>query len=163
SRSPKVSVATAICDLGAACRRRLQDARVSRASVCVANLERRKATHASSLDTTPEAPERQRAARAALPELRFRLGSAALERGLHLAAGAELRHRRRRDVDALSGARIHTLARGAVRSRELAEPREVDRVAALERLGHGLHEGVDGLAGVAGREAALRRDLVDEV
>src|SRR5213080_1065873 len=90
-------------------------------------------------------------------------GGSALQRGLELAAGAELRHRRRRDLDALTGARVHALAGGPGGGRELAEAREVDRVAALQGLGHGLHEGVDGLAGVAGREAALRRDLVDEV
>src|SRR5581483_5805113 len=87
----------------------------------------------------------------------------ALQRRLQLAAGAELRHRGGSDLDALTGARVDALARRPRSGGELAEAREVDRVAGLQRLGDGLHEGVDGLAGVAGREAALRRDLVDEV
>src|SRR5690348_12927228 len=87
----------------------------------------------------------------------------ALERSLQLAPGRELRHGRRGDLDALAGARVHALAGGALRGRELPEPGEVDGVAGLQRLGDGLHECVDGLAGVPRGEPRLRRDLVDEV
>src|SRR5262249_43497039 len=86
-----------------------------------------------------------------------------LQRRLELAAGAELRHGRRRDLDTLAGARVDALTGGALRGRELAEAREVDRVPALQRLRYGLHEGVDGLSCIACREAALRRDLLDEL
>src|SRR5581483_3108909 len=87
----------------------------------------------------------------------------ALQRRLQLAAGAELRHRRRRDLHPLARPRIDALARGARRRRELAEAGEVDRVAALQRLGDGLHEGVDGLTGVALGQVRLLRDLLDEI
>src|SRR5437764_3288303 len=87
----------------------------------------------------------------------------ALERGLQLAAGRELRHGGRGDLHALAGARVDTLTGGAGRRRELAEPREVDRVAGLEGLGHRLHEGIHGLARVTGRESALLADLLDEL
>src|SRR4051812_5208670 len=106
--------------------------------------------------------ERQRAAVAALSSA-VRARCSALQCGLELATRAELRHGRGRNLDALARTRVHALPGGPVSGRKLAEAREVDRVAALEGLGHGLHEGVDGLAGVASREAALRRDLVDEV
>src|SRR5581483_6099503 len=104
-----------------------------------------------------------RGPRGAALRCRSKPPASALERGLQLAAGAELRDGRGGDLNALPGARVHALTRGAVGRRELAEAREVDRVAALQRLGHGLHEGVDGLARVAVRQAALRRDLVDEI
>src|SRR5581483_5783458 len=104
-----------------------------------------------------------RGPRGAALRCRSKPPASALERGLQLAAGAELRNGRGGDLNALPGARVHALTRGAVGRRELAEAREVDRVAALQRLGHGLHEGVDGLARVAVRQAALRRDLVDEI
>src|SRR5581483_4058801 len=87
----------------------------------------------------------------------------ALEGGLELRAGGELRHRRRRDLDALPRARIDPLTRRALRRRELPEPGEVHGVAALQRLRDGLHEGIDRLAGVTSREPALLGDLLDEV
>src|SRR3954469_16191334 len=87
----------------------------------------------------------------------------ALEGSLELGAGRELRHGRRRDLDALTGARVDALTRRALRGRELPEPGEVDRIAALQRLGDGLHEGIHGLAGVTSRKAALLRDLLDEI
>src|SRR5829696_1128172 len=108
-------------------------------------------------------PERTRAASprpSLLPPLGSRLR---LERRLELAARGELRHRRRGDVDALARARVHALARCALRGRELAEAGEVDRVAALQPFGHDLHERLDGLAGVAVLEPALLRDLRDEI
>src|SRR6266511_3386455 len=79
----------------------------------------------------------------------------ALQRGLELAAGRELGHGRGCDLDALARARVHSLARSALGGGELAEAGEVDRLAALQRLGDAFHEGVDGLAGVAVRETAL--------
>src|SRR5690349_3772592 len=91
-------------------------------------------------------PKRQRAAGGG--PLNSVRRSSALERGLELAPGAELRHGGGRDLDALAGARVDALAGGAVGGRELAEAREVDRIAALQGLRHGLHEGVDGLTGV---------------
>src|SRR5215212_4610849 len=86
-----------------------------------------------------------------------------LQRRLELTARSELRHRRRGNVDALARARVHALARGALRGRELAEAGEVDRVAALQALGHDFHERLDGLAGLAVLEPALLRDLRDEI
>src|SRR4051794_13450126 len=87
----------------------------------------------------------------------------ALERRLELAARRELRHRRRGDVDALSGTRVHALTRCTLGGRELAEAGEADRVAALQPFGHDFHERLDGLAGIAVLEPALLRDLRDEV
>src|SRR5947208_2746087 len=83
--------------------------------------------------------ERRRAARAALREtvVRSRL---ALERGLQLATGRELRNRGRGDLHPLAGARVDALAGGALRGCELAEAREVDGVAGLQRLRHRLPE-----------------------
>src|SRR6266566_4951501 len=86
-----------------------------------------------------------------------------LECGFELTAGRELRHGGRRDLDALTRARVHALPCGAVRRRELPEAREVDRVAALQGLGHRLHERIHGLAGVTGRQPALLADLLDEL
>src|SRR6476469_4297850 len=86
-----------------------------------------------------------------------------LERRLELAAGRELRHGRRGDLDALTRAWVDALARCAGGRRELAEAREVHRVAGLQRLRDRLEESVDGLARVACREPALLRDLVDEL
>src|SRR4029077_10945704 len=67
------------------------------------------------------------------------------------AAGGELRHARRRDVDLLRRvARIHARAGCPVLRRELAESGERDLAAALERVGELLRDRVDGLACVAG-------------
>src|SRR6478609_5542420 len=68
-----------------------------------------------------------------------------LERRLELAAGRELRHGRRGDLDALARAWVDALARCAGGRRELAEAREVHRVAGLQRLRDRLEESVDGL------------------
>src|SRR6266542_2124599 len=104
-------------------------------------------------------PQKPRPSAGAFGVTRGRTASLArLERRLELAARAELRHDRCLDLDALAGTRVDALPGGAGGGRELAETREVDRVAALERLGHDLHEGVDGLACVATREAGLRPD-----
>src|SRR4051794_33489455 len=87
----------------------------------------------------------------------------ALECGLELRACRELRHGRRRDLDPLTGARVHALPRRARRRRKLPESGEVDGVAALQRLGDGLHERIHGLARVTSRQPALLGDLLDEV
>src|SRR4051794_18673246 len=86
-----------------------------------------------------------------------------LERGLELAAGRELRHGRRGDLDALTRARVDALAGGAGGRGELAEAGEVHRVAGLQRLRDRFEESVDGLARVTCREPALLGDLVDEL
>src|SRR5215470_1131085 len=86
-----------------------------------------------------------------------------LERGLQLAARRELRDRGRRDLDALAGARVDTLARRALRGRELPETREVDRVTGLQGLRHRVHERLDGFPRVARREPALAGDLLNEL
>src|SRR3954453_22560078 len=85
-----------------------------------------------------------------------------LERGLELAAGRELRHGRGGDLDPLAGARIDALPRRPGGSGELAEAREVDRVAGLQRLGDRLEERVDGLPRVPGGYTAFLCNLIDE-
>src|SRR4051794_2140925 len=87
----------------------------------------------------------------------------ALESSLELRAGREFRHGRRRDLDALAGARVDALARRAGGRGELPEAGEVDGVAGLQRLGDSLHERIHGLARITSRKPALLGDLLDEV
>src|SRR5690348_10196919 len=108
--------------------------------------------------------QRRRAACAALPaKLSTSPAPSTLERRLQLAAGAELRNGAGCDLDALARPRIDAHTGSAVRRGELAEAREVDGIAGLQRVGDRLHERVDGLPRVAVREAALSRDLLDEL
>src|SRR3954451_13163807 len=89
-------------------------------------------------------------------------GRLALDGRLQLTACRELRHGGRGDLNPLARARVHALPGGAGRSRELAEPREVDVTAVFERVGDRLEKRVDGLLTVPGRETALLRHDVDE-
>src|SRR5262249_54818679 len=82
---------------------------------------------------------------------------------LELASRRELGDAGRGDLDALAGARIHTLTRGTIGRGELAETREVDLAAALERVGDRVEEGVDRLLGVPVRQATPLRHRGDEL
>src|SRR5947207_2053815 len=64
-----------------------------------------------------------------------------LDGRLQLAARRELRHGGRGDLHPLSRAWVHALTGGAVRSRELAEPGEVDVTAAFQRVGDRVEKG----------------------
>src|ERR671935_2064200 len=83
---------------------------------------------------------------------------------LELAAGGELRNRRRRDLHLLARvARVHALPCLTVLRRELSEAGEGDVVPALQRVGHRVQEGVDGLRRIPPRQVRLRGDLVYEL
>lgn len=101
------------------------------------------------------------AARAAPESNPLRRGLA--ERRLELTAGGELGHGGRRDLHALAGARVDALTRGALLCGELSETGERHRVAALERLGHGVEERVDRRCCIPLGKAALVGHLVDEL
>jgi len=73
-----------------------------------------------------------------------------------------LRHGGSGDLDPLTRTGVHALPGGAIRSRELAEPREVDVTAALQRVGDRVEEGVDCLLRFPVPEAAALRDRGDE-
>ena len=80
---------------------------------------------------------------------------------LELAAGRELRHPRRGDVNPLGRIpRVHAHPRGAVLRRELPEAGEGDLFAASKRLGDRVEKRVDGFCGVPSVQAALRAQPV---
>src|SRR5205814_2485138 len=90
--------------------------------------------------------------------------SAVLDGGLERAAGRELRHARRRNVNLLGRvAGIDAGACGALLRLELAESGEGHVAARLERVGDGLQERVDRFARVARRELAPSSHLRDEL
>src|SRR6266511_4011980 len=91
-------------------------------------------------------------------------GAAGLDGRLQLAPRGKLRHRGRRDRHLLARvAWIHALALGAPLGRELPETGKRHVLAALQRLGNRVEEGVDRLRCVASREPRFRRNLVNEL
>src|SRR5207253_7835514 len=108
---------------------------------------------------------RRTCGRAARPEAAPSSGaSAALDGLLERAAGRELRDAGRRNLHLLLGvARVDACPRCALLCLELAETRERDVAAALERVGNRFEEGVDRLRRVACGEPGSPRDLVREL
>src|SRR5438067_3282549 len=70
--------------------------------------------------------------------------TSAVHRVLEGLAGRETRTPRRLDLDRLAGARVATLAGGALDDAEMTEPHDLDLTALLERRGDGVEGRVDG-------------------
>jgi hypothetical protein len=82
---------------------------------------------------------------------------------LETRAGREARHLRRRDLDRLAGARVHSLTGAALGDMELAEPGERHIAPALQRLLDGVEHGVNCLAGLGLAQVGATGDLIDEL
>src|SRR5439155_4515512 len=136
-----------------------------RVSLIVVALRSRVATTAVALGKRAACPRDAKGRRSGRPSRVESLKRvlAAANRTLERAAGRELRHRRRGDLDLLARARVDAGARRALGRRELAEAGEVHRIASLEGIRDCLQKSVHGLRSIAIRQAGLRRHLLDEV